>query len=64
MTLCEITIQYTDGAKETVETYLDLDLSVEAQVHESFNPLSKDYPQILSFRWREINAPPYVYKPI
>jgi hypothetical protein len=55
--LCEVIIQYSDR-EETVETYLDLDRSVEDQVFESFNPLSSDYPQILSFKWRDLATPP------
>ena len=60
--LCEITIKYTDR-KQVVEVFLDLDLSVEDQVFKLFNPSFNDHPQILDFRWRELGAPPYVYKP-
>ena len=56
--LCEVIIQYADREETTIETYLDLDLSVEDQVFESFNPLSNDYPQILSFTWRDLETPP------
>ena len=60
--LCEIIIRYTDR-EQVVEAFLDLDLSVEDQVFKLFNPLSSEHPQILSFEWRELGAPPYVYKP-
>ena len=38
--LCEVIIHYSDREEAVVETYLDLDRSVEDQVFESFNPLS------------------------
>jgi len=56
--LCEVTIQYSDREEAVVETYLDLDRSVEDQVFESFNPLSLDYPQIINFKWRDLETDP------
>ena len=56
--LCEVIIHYSDREEAVVETYLDLDRSVEDQVFESFNPLSSDYPQILSFKWRDLETDP------
>ena len=54
--LCEVIIQYTDREVTTLETYLDLNLSVEDQVFKSFNPLSNDYPQIVRFKWRDLET--------
>jgi len=56
--LCEVIIHFSDREEAVVETYLDLDRSVEDQVFESFNPLSLDCPQILSFKWRDLATPP------
>jgi hypothetical protein len=56
--LCEVTIQYSDREEVVVEAYLDLDRSVEDQVFESFNQLSLDCPQIINFKWRDLEAAP------
>ena len=56
--LCEVIIHYSDREEAVVETYLDLDRSVEDQVFESFNPLSLDDPQIINFKWRDLETDP------
>ena len=53
--LCEVIIQYTDREETIIETYLDLDLSVEDQV---FEVVKGSVSQILSFTWRDLETPP------
>jgi hypothetical protein len=53
--LCEVIIQYTDREETIIETYLDLDLSVEDQV---FEVVKGSVSQIRSFTWRDLETPP------
>ena len=51
---CEVWIEYNDGSELTTDMFLDMDRSVEDQVYESFNSMTKDYPQITNFKWKEL----------
>ena len=51
---CEIWIEYDDGSEFTTDMFLDVDRSIEEQVYESFNPMTKEYPQIANFKWKEL----------
>ena len=51
---CEVWIEYNDGSELTTDMFLDMDRLVEDQVYESFNSMTKDYPQITNFKWKEL----------
>ena len=51
---CEVWIEYNDGSELTTDMFLDMDRSVEDQVYESFNSMTKEYPQITNFKWKEL----------
>ena len=51
---CQVWIEYNDGSELTTDMFLDMDRSVEDQVYESFNSMTKDYPQITNFKWKEL----------
>ena len=53
---CQVWIEYNDGSELTTDMFLDMDRSVEDQVYESFNPMTKDYPQITNFKWKELGT--------
>ena len=52
--LYEVELKYDDDSRYTVEMYLDINGSIRNQIYQSFNPLSKDYPQIVSYKLNQI----------
>jgi HD superfamily phosphohydrolase len=51
---CEIWLKYSDGSETIVDAFLNMDLSIEDQIYETFNPMTKDFPQIVNFTWKEL----------
>ena len=54
---CEVWIEFVDGSEMTVDMQLDMDLSIEDQIRETFESpesrLSRDLG-IVNFKWKEL----------
>ena len=51
---CEVWLEYEDGSEFTTDTFLNMDLSVEEQLRESFCPESVGGSKLVNFKWKEL----------
>ena len=51
---CEVWLEYEDGSEFTTDTFLNMDLSVEEQLRESFCPENVGGSKLVNFKWKEL----------
>ena len=54
---CEVWLEYEDGSEHTVDTFLNMDLSIEEQIRETFEGPSlevEESSKLVNFKWKEI----------
>jgi hypothetical protein len=54
---CEVWLEYEDGSEFTVDTFLNMDLSIEEQIRETFetpNLEVEEGSKLVNFKWREL----------
>tara|TARA_A100001515_G_scaffold100719_1_gene81534 strand:- start:7525 stop:7704 length:180 start_codon:yes stop_codon:yes gene_type:complete len=52
--LCEVWLSYSDGQAGRVKVLLDIDECIETQVFDSFDMLTDDGPDLIDFKWKEV----------
>ena len=54
---CEVWLEYEDGSEHTVDTFLNMDLSIEEQIRETFeapNLEVEEGSKLVNFKWKEL----------
>lgn len=54
---CEVWLEYEDGSEHTVDTFLNMDLSIEEQIRETFeapNLEVEEGSKLVNFKWTEL----------
>ena len=54
---CEVWLEYEDGSEHTVDTFLNMDLSIEEQIRETFeapNLEVEEGSKLVNFKWSEL----------
>jgi hypothetical protein len=54
---CEVWLEYEDGSEHTVDTFLNMDLSIEEQIRETFeapNLEVEEGSKLVNFKWAEL----------
>ena len=54
---CEVWLEYEDGSEHTVDTFLNMDLSIEEQIRETFeapNLEVEEGSKLINFKWKEL----------
>ena len=54
---CEVWLEYEDGSEYTVDTFLNMDLSIEEQIRETFeapNLEVEEGSKLVNFKWTEL----------
>ena len=54
---CEVWLEYEDGSEHTVDTFLNMDLSIEEQIRVTFEAPSLEVEEgskLVNFKWKEL----------
>ena len=54
---CEVWLEYEDGSEHTVDTFLNMDLSIEEQIRVTFEAPSLEVEEgskLVNFTWKEL----------
>jgi len=54
---CEVWLEYEDGSEHTADTFLNMDLSIEEQIRETFEAPSLEVEEgskLVNFTWKEL----------
>jgi len=54
---CEVWLEYEDGTEHTVDTFLNMDMSIEEQIRETFespNLEVEEGSKLVNFKWKEL----------
>ena len=54
---CEVWLEYENGSEHTVDTFLNMDLSIEEQIRETFeapNLEVEEGSKLVNFKWTEL----------